>query len=239
MSWIAVDIETVGLDLAREFIPAPDLNAITAPSNYKKPDVIAEFIAAKRIEVQAEYEASLSRAALDWNLSRIVAMGWQVPGGDVFSATCRDEQDERSGLEEFWRDCRGRKIVGFAARTFDVPTLIQRSRLLNVSYPRVRIDRFGRGDVMDVRDVLTFDDARYEALMPRSLKVFCKRFGIPCSDEIDGKDIAALVAAGEWAKVEAHVRSDVEITVALAKRVGAIPSKDWNRQEEQETEDVL
>lgn len=241
MSWVCVDIETVPHDCVTDYVTAPDLGAVTPDGRYTDPVKKAESIATKQAALTAEYQESLSRASLDWNLSRIVAIGlhWLDCGVEAsVSHVCHSEDDERRALWSFWDVARNRKIVGFAARTFDVPTLIQRSRLLNVSHPKVRIDRYGRGDVIDVRDVLTFDDARYEALMPRSLKMFCKRFGLTCTDEIDGKDIAELVKAGEWEKVESHVRSDVAMTVQLAKRVGAIPSQDWNHQKE-EAEPVL
>jgi hypothetical protein len=225
MSWICTDIETVAHDCVRDYVAAPDLGAVTAAKNLKDPAKIAESIESRKAELQAEYAESLSRAALDWNLSRIVALAWQAAGDDdVTVYSCHNEVEERQALVNFWNDYLGRKMVGFCARTFDAPTLIQRSRLLNVNHPRVRIDRFGRGDVIDVRDVLTFDDARYEAIMPRSLKAFCKRFGIPVDDPIDGKDIPELVAAWKWELVKAHVVSDVRLTLALAQRVGVIPS---------------
>jgi hypothetical protein len=225
MSWICTDIETVAHDCVRDYVAAPDLGAVTAAKNLKDPAKIAESIESRKAELQAEYAESLSRAALDWNLSRIVALAWQAAGDDdVTVYSCHNEVEERQALVNFWNDYLGRRMVGFCARTFDAPTLIQRSRLLNVNHPRVRIDRFGRGDVIDVRDVLTFDDARYEAIMPRSLKAFCKRFGIPVDDPIDGKDIPELVAAGKWELVKAHVVSDVRLTLALAQRVGVIPS---------------
>jgi hypothetical protein len=61
--------------------------------------------------------------------------------------------------------------------------------------------------------------------MPRSLKAFCKRFGIPVTDEIDGAQIPELVAAGKWEQVRSHVASDVTLTLALARRVGAVPKE--------------
>jgi hypothetical protein len=226
MSWTVVDIETVAHDCVRDYVAAPDLGAVTAAKNLKDPAKIAESIESRKAELQAEYAESLSRAALDWNLSRIVALAWQASGDeDVTVYSCHNEVEERQALVNFWNDYLGRKMVGFCARTFDAPTLIQRSRLLNVNHPRVRIDRFGRGDVIDVRDVLTFDDARYEAIMPRSLKAFCKRFGIPVDDDVDGKDIPELVAAGKWELVKSHVVSDVRLTLALAQRVGVIPAR--------------
>ncbi len=58
--------------------------------------------------------------------------------------------------------------------------------------------------------------------MRRSLHAFCKRFGIPVTDTISGADIPALVAAGEWDQVKAHCISDVEATLALARRLGVV-----------------
>jgi hypothetical protein len=197
------------------------LDAITAAKNLKDPLKISEDIAKRRHEAAAAYEESLSRAALDWNLSRIVALAWF--DGDVTTVKpCPDEETERAALVEFWRTLGNRALVGFAARTFDAPTLIQRSRLLNVVHQEVNLARFGRGSVIDIRDVLTFDDARYEAVMPRSLKTFCRRFGIQVDDPIDGKQIPQLVAEGNWDAVMAHITSDVKLTVQLGQRIGVL-----------------
>lgn len=224
MSYIVVDIETVAHPCAADFIAPPDLDAIKPAGNLKDAEKIAASIRERRDAATAEYQESLTRAALDWNLSRIVAIGWSTDCLNATARVCGDEPAEASALCAFWQAARGKKIVGFAARTFDAPTLIQRSRLLKVPHPRIRIDRFGRGDVIDIRDILTFDDARYEAIMPRSLKTFCKRFGITVNDPVDGKDVAALIAAGAWDDVLGHVTSDVELTAALGHRVGAFPA---------------
>jgi hypothetical protein len=58
--------------------------------------------------------------------------------------------------------------------------------------------------------------------MRRTLKAFCRRFGIPCTDTIDGKDVPGLVSAGDWEAVAAHVRADVEMTLALAVKLGVV-----------------
>jgi hypothetical protein len=124
---------------------------------------------------------------------------------------------------EFWRTLGNRSLVGFAVRTFDAPTLMQRSRLLGVVHQELSLARFGKDrHVIDIRDVLTFDDARYEAVMPRSLKTFCRRFGIQVDDPIDGKQIPQLVAEGNWDAVMAHITSDVKLTVQLGQRIGVL-----------------
>lgn len=223
MSRIVIDIETVPHECAAAFVPEPDLDAIRPAGNLKDPAKIAEDIEKRRAAALEDRRVALSRAALDWNLSRIVAIGWwHEADAEVQAVTCRDEQDETAALKALWKRAANAEIVGFCARTFDVPTLIQRSRLLRVRPGFVSLSRYGKGTVIDLRDMLTFDDARYEAIMPRSLKTFCRRFGVPVADAIDGAQIPALVEAGRWNDVIAHVVSDVQITHALAVRLGVL-----------------
>lgn len=219
MSLLFVDLETIAHPCASEFVDAPDLSVITAAKNLKDQAKIEEDIRKRQREATEEYETKLSRASLDFNVNRIVAAGWALDADEPTVRLCADEEDERAMLKDFWRDLRVPQLAGFCARTFDAPTLIQRSRLLGVSYPNVNLARFGRGDVVDLRDILTFDDMRYEAVMPRSLKAFCRRFGIPVSDPVDGKDVSQLITEGNWEAVADHCRSDVKLTQALARIV--------------------
>ena len=229
--WTVFDIETVSHDCVTDFIQKPNLDLITAAKNLKDPVKIAESIETRKQEAIAEHLTALSRAALDWNLSRIVAIGWQTDQMDEpICVVCQNEAFEAVALATFWGDAKRRQLVGFNARGFDVPTLIQRSRLLNVPFPKVSLNRYGRGDVTDIRDVLTFDDARYEAVMPRSLKAFCKRFGIENQDETSGADIAAMVAAGDWQGVTDHCLSDVRLTVRLAQRIGVLHVQSYSNE---------
>lgn len=228
MAHIIVDIETVGHECSAEFIERPDLDAIQPAGNLKDPAKVAESIEKRRQEALAEYERALSRCALDWNLSRIVAVGWHLSTqSEPVCELARTEDEERALLERFWQVKRDAWIVGFNARGYDVPTLLRRSQLLGVSAPKLSLARYGRGSVIDVRDELTFDDARYEAIMPRTLKAFAKRFGIPCADEATGKDVASLVASGDWEGVRSHCLSDVDLTRELALRIGLVSN--WAR----------
>lgn len=222
---IVVDIETAPHPCATEFLEPLNLDAITAARNLKDPQKIADDLAKRRADAEAEHLAKLSRAALDWNLSRIVALAWSIDGQSVIAKICRDETQEADALTAFWAESQGRDVIGFCIRTFDAPTLMQRSRLLNIDHRALNLARFGKGSVIDLRDVLTFDDARYEALMPRSLKMFCKRFGVPVDDAINGAEIPELVAADRWDDVISHVTSDVLLTIALAKRLGLLEIK--------------
>ena len=219
MRYLATDIETVPHECVREFVTPPDLSQVQAAKNLKDPAKIAEDIAKRQADVTQEYEARLSRAALDWNVSRIVALAWH-DGFELTVRLCHIEEEERESLADYWAALRNHMMLGFCVRNFDAPTLIQRSRLLDVRHPYISLARYGRGDVVDLRDILTFDDARYDAIMPRSLKAFAKRFGLDVTDDVDGADIHRLVQEGRWEAVEAHVTSDIELTIGLAQKLG-------------------
>ena len=223
MGYIYLDVETVAIDQVGDFVPPPDLSAIAPARNLRDPVKIAEDIERKSREAQDEYTAKLSRAALDFNLNRIVCLGIAFGDSTVEAMPIENEEQEACELAAFWQTYTQtrRRIVGFCARTFDLPTLIQRSRLLGVVHPQVSLARYRgeSGDVIDLREILTFDDMRYESIMPRTLHNFCKRFGIPVADETSGADIAKLVQEGNWQAVQAHCQSDVELTRQLAYRV--------------------
>jgi hypothetical protein len=218
---IVVDIETAPHPCAGDFLEPLNLDGIKAAGNLKDPEKIKADLEKRRADATVEHASKIGRAALDWNLSRIVALAWST-GTDIIVMPCANEDEERAALVAFWQDAKGREILGFAARTFDAPTLIQRSRLLNVEHRPINLARFGKGSIIDLREILTFDDARYEAIMPRSLKMFCRRFGIAVDDPIGGAEIPALIAAGEWDGVISHVTSDVRATMALARRIGVL-----------------
>jgi hypothetical protein len=212
--WIVFDLETAPRDDIAGFIPEPE-----AAKNLKDPVKIAADIEEKRAEQRA-------KLGLDWNLNRIVAIGWQTEEmHSPYVSLCRFDSDEIQVLDVFWDMAKGRRLVGFRARTFDVPVLIQRSRLLGVKHRAVNLARFGRGEVTDLSDILTFDDAPCTYVMRRTLTNFCKLFGVETPDDpVEGKDIAALVAAGEWEAVRHHVTVDVIKTVGLARRLNVIPA---------------
>jgi DNA polymerase III epsilon subunit-like protein len=120
---------------------------------------------------------------------------------------------------------RHRTIVGFNLKRFDIRFLIQRSRYLGLDYPKLDLGRYSRaGSIIDLFEELTFNEGAYDqGAMRRTLAAFCRRFGIPVGDKgVTGADVPALVAAGQWAPVLAHVRTDVTLTVALAQRLGVI-----------------
>jgi len=208
---IIVDLETCGLPHAADF-----LEPVIPDARLKDPEKIKADIADKE-------QARQQKLALDYNVGRIVALGyWTEESGHV-AMVCPNEAHEREAIEIFWREARHRTIVGFCVKQFDLRFLVQRSRYLAIDYPVLDFGKYSRKGITDLFLDLTFGDGTYDqGAMRRTLKAFAKRFGIPCTDPVDGKEIPALVAAGEWEAVAAHCRADVELTLALAVKLGVV-----------------
>lgn len=202
---LVVDVETFSLDEAAQFIEEP-----TAPSNYKDEAKIKAYVEQKRIE-------NLSRCALDPDLCRIVALG--VYGGrEAHVEVAEDASDEVSMLKWWWSFTTiYDTFVGFNLLAFDLPVLIRRSQYLGVLVPAVNLDRY-RTPHIDLMERLSFNGK----IKAHSLDFYCKRFAIDVPDATTGKDVDALVKAGDWRAVHAHCRADIEKTRLLAERLGVL-----------------
>ena len=116
ISPIVVDIETCGLPNATDF-----LEPVTPDARLKDPLKIIEDIAAKTA-------ARDGKTALDWNVGRIVAIAWWTTKAGTQVYLGKDEHSEATALMLFWREAKGRTIITFNGRGFDLPFMIQRSR---------------------------------------------------------------------------------------------------------------
>jgi len=195
------DLETVPIDGAERYLKAP--------KNYRDPEKIAAYL-----------EEKATMLALDIDLCRIVAIGYQSPQDDVPTVfTVPDEEVEAEALTRFWKQIGDRPLLGFNCVQFDVPLAMRRSMYLGVPYPPIYVSRFKHPRIQDLMQVLSFDGLQKY----HGLKFYGKRFGIDVPDPIDGADIGQLVKDGKWEDVAAHCRADVKLTLALARRIGLLP----------------
>jgi len=212
MALLYCDIETAPIAEAAAYLPPQE-----APSNYKDPEKIAAYIA----DAQAR---ALAKAALDPGLLRIVAIAAQVDHDAAQVWLCPDVESERTALARLWRlatqaTAQGGLLVGYNLLAFDLPAIITRSWLLGVQPAFTSLRRYGQHGVLDLMHRLDFD-----GLIPsRGLSWWCQRIGLGPDDVTSGKDMPGFVEAGDWASVEAHVRADLEKTVALAAWCGVAP----------------
>lgn len=203
---LVFDVETTTDPAAIPLLPPCE-----APGNYRDPDKIAAAIA----ERTAERNAKL---ALDPDCCRIVCLGYTYADGAMVITACNTAESERTALSDFWAawGAVGAQAVGYNCVAFDLPVLIQRSRLLSVPYPRITLRKYGSPDCYDLMLELSHNGLTGY----KSLAFWCRRFGLDVpEDATSGKDIAALVAAGAWDVIEAHCRADITKTWMLAQRI--------------------
>jgi hypothetical protein len=207
---LVFDIETCGIDDARQYIDVPN-----APANYKDPEKIQVYIDEK-------FEELILRAALDPDLARIVCLCWQS-GTDLMSIVAKDEEDERLLLSSFW-DAVGSgpdqaALIGFGILGYDLRVLLRRSLYLDVKTPPVLIDKYRHPGVIDLMDELSFHGAEKF----HTLDFYVRRFHLgPFEEDIKGSAVPALVAIGAWPEVMKHCETDVRKIVALARRIGVV-----------------
>lgn len=213
---LVLDIETDKLPNAADY-----LDPIEADKRLTDP-VKIEINKIERAKAREE------RLGLDWNVGRIVALGWWTDDHGWSVTCCATEAVEADAIRHFWRHANGHTLVGFNHAEFDLPYLIQRSRFLGIAHPDLDLGKYAKYGVVDLFRLLTFNEGHYandRACMRRTLTAFCKRFGIEVTDTLRGSDIPALVAAGQWDEIEAHCLSDLRLTVALARALRVVPNE--------------
>lgn len=204
-----IDLETAPIADAAEYL---DLSDISAPANYKDEAKIKAYCEAKQAEM-------VSKAALDLDLCRIVAMGWMSEDGDgPHVLSCQNEAMEAEVLKGFWAVLDDRMTIGYNQVGFDLPILMRRSLYLGVTHPILNLDKY-RTTHIDLQQRLSLNGTKPY----RSLNWYCKRLKLDVPDDDNkGSDIGALVQAEHWDAITAHCRVDVLKTRALAERLGVV-----------------
>lgn len=204
-----LDLETISNPKAADW-----LEPVKPDARYTKPESIAASIAEKTAERNA-------KLALDWDCCRIVALGWvDVGSNDPWCEVCETEEEEASALTFFWKTYRERDtaLVTFNGLKFDLPVLLTRSVDLGVKHPPLNLNRFKTPHI-DVLQYLTRDGARQ---FPHGLGFYARKYGFTTLDKVNGSDVAALYAAGEFDKIREHCLSDVGLCHAVANKFGLL-----------------
>jgi hypothetical protein len=200
-----------------------ELDAITAPANWKDETKIAAYVAEKRAAALAKMPAE---AALDPDTAQIVAVAFRLyPHSPTraFVVGSLDVADEADLLTELWlalAEMQGR-CAGFNIINFDLPMIQRRSMTLGVT-PRLvpQVRRYATDPVCDLMEVY-FNWGR---LKYKSMKTVARLLGIP--NPLAGVD-RSQVAVMDEAALLTYVANDVDLETSLWERMDGIY---WPRQ---------
>ena len=182
---------------------------------------------------QAEHRANcIDRAALSSTTGRIVAIGIYDPARNR-TAILHNDNDEAEMLRQWWTIYdRGRTLaketfVGFNIEGFDIPFLIQRSRILDVDVPPGIYDRSRRYlsdhfiDLMKVWTCGQYGQSIKLDLLAKTLGVGGKQVDAE-GKKITGKDFSRLWfgSVEDRQKAVEYLTNDLMMTAGVARKLG-------------------
>jgi len=203
---IIIDIETAG----QAELPDP-------PEAFLHKGIAASFKPETRDKyIKQNIEDWKTRAALDWRLGQIVAVGCISPGTDPIAIVAgkSSPSTEADLLKAFWQWTTGMEIVGFNIRTFDLPYLIARSVVNGVHMPqtkKVSLAKYHMNfGVIDLADALRFWDAF--GMTGWTLGFYAEVFGLEHRPAGDSAAIPEAWRQGEYDLVQEHLELDLLTT---------------------------
>lgn len=213
MRYRVTDLETAAHPDAHLWV-----DPVKADSRLKDPAKIEESIKEKTAERD-------ERLGLDPDCNRIVALGWHDIGQNVpIVRICKNEDEERAALIEYWTTytTQPTTIVGFNSAKFDLVVMLMRSIYLKVRRPKgFVISPAWKSPHVDLFEKLSLGGARDRKDI-KGLRFYARRLGIPIYDDISGADVAAMVKAGEWGKIQNHCLFDLDLTRAVGEEIGEL-----------------
>jgi hypothetical protein len=177
-------------------------------------------------ETQQVVEGRRKLLSVTPEFCRVVSLAWAVGDEPVESLVVGQEVgvDEVSLLWKFWSLAKNASpVIGYNILHFDLPVIFVRSMLLGVAPTRQFDMKPWGGDVCDIFKV------RFPSFGLNSkesgageLKNLARVLGIPVDEEADGVDgsqVWKLWEAGEFEKLGAYNRSDVQLTRELHRKM--------------------
>ena len=204
--------------------------AVKAPSNYKDPAKIDEYIAAKQAEIEAEFDQRYRKTSFDGALGQIVAISYAIDDEPVVNLYNNDwKNDEGMLIATFYAAVNNRYkpsehrqpvFIGHNLVGFDLRFLFQRSVLLGVK-PPLFVPFAAKPWDKTVFDTMLEWAGHGKTV---SLSKLCRVFkldakGAEIGEEIDGSKVWDFVKAGRIADVSTYCGGDVERTREIHKRL--------------------
>jgi len=225
---LILDIETIPaqrievLDMFVEDAEADKL-AVKAPSNYKDPEKIAEYIAAKCVEIDLAVSEKYRKTALDGTFGQICVIGYTYGDKDPVTIYKQDKwEDEAYVLHEFFSDLAllfnpsdRFKFIGHNIVGFDLRFINQRAVVCGIKPPAwfPVNPRPGSEFVFDTMTEWAGWGNRI------SLDRLGRALGLGGKGEFNGSMVWDAVCNGEIKRVAEYCAEDVSLTRDIYKRM--------------------
>jgi len=192
--------------------------SITAPGTYKKPESIAAWLEENR---EAETEAAWLKTSFDGGVGHCFCIAFAVGDGPVYcyAQPALNDDNECATLEHFFSaltDAGHVQLTGHNIVGFDIPFLWKRAMVLGVK-PPFNFPRNPKPWSELICDTMTLWDANQKA--GGSMDRLCKLMGIPGKGDFGGADVWPAIERGEFDRVAAYCRDDVDRTRAMHRRM--------------------
>lgn len=212
---LSFDIETIPQEEhVRRCLGQPyDPSTFRVQHGAKDPDKIA----AQRAQHEQEHAARMRAEADDGTLNalhgRVACWGWATDR-EAHSTIVDSELREASAINDVLHALNGNGLATWNGREFDLPFVLLRAAILGVSIP----PRISRGWFQRYETSEHFDGyqlLRWKAGKMWSLEKASQALGIEPISLGNGKEIAALYAAGEFDAIRAKNLQDVRRTLKV------------------------
>jgi len=204
--------------------------AIRPPSNYKDEAKIAEYVAAKQAEIDADADDRYRKTSFDGAAGQICVIGVAFDDEPPVTFWSKDwAGTERQIMGDFFEELKYRfepsrdrrpVFIGHNLVGFDLRFLFQRSVMLGIRPP-----------VWMPVNPRPWDDSVFDTMTAWagfgnrvSLDKLCRSFGIATKgseigEEIDGSKVWDFVQAGRISDVAKYCAGDIERTREIHKRL--------------------
>ncbi len=195
-------------------ISLPKDNWPKAPlKNATKPETIAK-IEQEWIE---NPEKQIKKMSCDYRMNKIVSLQmFRVTNN--FTSFVQSYGDEKQMLQTFWNEVQKTDlIVGFGISGFDIPTIVQRSSILQVEPTKdfTNLSPYSRSPVYDIQRVLSLT-GKPEAGF--NLNWWLQYYGL-ATKLGDGSQVYTWYREGEIDKIHEYCRQDVLATKLLFEKI--------------------
>lgn len=233
MTIITIDIETVPdtTGKAVELFKADadkEKAEVKAPSNWKDPEKIAEYIATKHAEIDAGLHERVLKTSFDGSLGGIAVIGAAIDDEEpvaFYEDSTEPHKHEVAVLKAFFDYVKGAYnpsrntrpvFVGHNLSAFDLRFMFQRAVVLGIKPPAIL-----------PFNVKPWDDTIFDTMTAWAgfgnrigLDKLAKSLGLQGKTEgMDGSQVWPAVAAGKIAAVADYCKDDVRVTREVYKRL--------------------